>query len=185
MTKLKSYSDDLRGRISTFCGRFDLPRRASPGVRAHFTPGPSKKLVCAPSTDCSAQTDLSGAPFSWPALGNAPWHDRTALDHPKRILHFSPGARLGLLQLVHDLAHGCALIQCFALAQAHRHAPVRFAVLRLFALGHTLLRGSSPSVIWFIPPSSPHFTPLPAHWTWSFADLPSALEDDAPGGESI
>ena len=68
------------------------------------------------------------------------------LDHAKRVFHLRPDARLGLLQLVHDLAHGRALVLCPAFARAHGRLPFRINGLRLFALGHPLVARISEHV---------------------------------------
>ena len=62
-----------------------------------------------------------------------------ALDHTKRVLHLGSDARLHMLKLVHNRAHGRTFVQRFALARAHGHVPVGLDALRLFALGHTLV----------------------------------------------
>lgn len=61
------------------------------------------------------------------------------LDHPKRMFYLRPYARLGLLHLVHDLAHGCAHVQCLPVSRAHVHMQVRLNALRVLTLGHALV----------------------------------------------
>lgn len=61
------------------------------------------------------------------------------LNDPKRVFHQCADARLELLNLVHDGAHGLVILQASALAGLHGNVPVhvRLYDLNLFTLVHT------------------------------------------------
>ena len=71
------------------------------------------------------------------------------LDHPKRVLHFRPDARPGLLQIIHNRAFGRIFVWRSAFAWAHGHMPVRLDGLRLFTPGHALVARISEHVALF------------------------------------
>lgn len=61
------------------------------------------------------------------------------LDHPKRVLHFRPDARLDLFHLVYERVDGAVVfVQRSALARAHRDVP-RHALFGIRALVHALI----------------------------------------------
>lgn len=122
---MHAVSDDGDYRLTRPVSTLIAPRFAalSPHAGARI-PAPPTATRVAPSTGWTAKQCVQLRRVLGQPVVTHLCMPELALDHPERVFDLGPNARLGVLPLAHDRAHGRDLVQHIALARGHGHVPI-------------------------------------------------------------